>query len=515
MNNFLIQKIIKELNLEDGFIEEIGFNSLADKNKLTRKVAAKILGVDYISSKEEFEKDWLADYLKLDGENEIQFQYRLSKLNENRFIVATNINTQTKTLFVVDPTKEDLNLYLDMNYGIIELDAYKDITGFTSSDLTLSFDENEPMPLFIKKLFRYCYEEKATDIDLVSMQASISIKLKISGEWTPQIGRIPIVFKNNFLTALCSMASPKAIDYKAGKELKFRVISTIEGVDISFRVSVLPTAFGEGVALRRLSGVGAFPKLDELGLSKDSQKIIFKFIKQIDLPKKGGLVLITGETGSGKSTLLSAIENEYLKKQKKTCTSEDPVENKLPHPFLNQTEVGEDTGLTHMKALEIFLRQNADVIVIGECRKTEELIAVINAGLSGHYTYSTMHTGSVEDTFLRLMAMDVDLNMLAGTLRGIVSMSLIPKLCDNCKTKTQNGNYKRNHNGCEVCKKKGVLGVVPIIECALFTEETKVLIGNKNPSEIINKIRHNQEEYLSMKSQLAYLKNSGFIDDGM
>lgn len=508
----LVKKTAELLNTnnEQNFIEGLSFSALADKYPSARRIASEVLKVPYIDSKEEFEKLYVADYIKQDHENDEQYQARLNKMNENRFIMAINKQSQIRTLFTVDPTKEDIDEHCDVSFGIMNIEAYRDIIGL-ASNLSLTFDENEPMPQFIKRLFRYCYEEKATDIDLVSMQASISVKLKIAGEWTASIGAFPIAFKNNFMTALCSMATPNAIDYKSGKELKFRVTTNIDGVDVSFRISILPTAFGEGVALRKLSGVGTFPKIDELGLSEETKDYLKRIVAQIDLPKKGGLVIITGETGSGKSTLLSAVENEYLKKQKKTCTSEDPVENKLPHPFLNQTEVGEDTGLSHMKALEIFLRQNADVIVIGECRKAEELIAVINAGLSGHYTYTTMHTGSVEETFLRLSAMDVDLNMLAGTLRGIVSMTLIPKLCSHCKEPYENG-FIRHENGCELCKGRGVTGVVPAVECAAFGEKTKSLIGSVKAEDIVKKLQDSPKEYISMKSQLDWLKNSGQID---
>ncbi len=183
------------------------------------------------------------------------------------------------------------------------------------------------MPFFIKKLFKYCHENKATDIDITTMQSSLSIKLKISGEWTEPIGTFPIAYKNKFLISLGSLASPSPIDYKSGKELKFRVGQNIDGINVLFRISVLPTTFGENIAIRKLPTVGNLPSIYNLGLSNEAINFLLKIVNLINSPKKGGMVLITGETGSGKSTLLSGQISEYLKLNKKVNTSEDPIEN--------------------------------------------------------------------------------------------------------------------------------------------------------------------------------------------
>lgn len=511
-NMFLFKELSLRLKRSQSEFDGANFVSISEVNPKIREIASEILDVIYIPSKAAFEASYVADFLKTDDESDESYQLRLSRLNESRIIPAIEKTTQKRFIFVTDPTKQEMDGFVDLPYGIVSYETYKEIVGIASS-LSIHFDEEESMPVFIRRVLRYAHEEKASDIDLTSMHATVSIKFKISGEWTEPVGAFPIAWKNFFMTALCSMASPSSVDYRSGKELKFRISTNVEGVDMSYRASILPTAFGENVALRKLPGIGGFPKLEDLGLSSEAIDFIDAIVEQIESPKKGGVVFITGETGSGKSTLLSAIEGEYLKKQKKVSTSEDPVENKHPHPFLNQTEVGEDAGITHMDALSGFLRQNSDVIVIGECRRSEELIAVINAGLSGHYTFTTMHTGSPEETLTRLSAMGVDLNMLSGVLRGIISMTLLPRLCAGCKQKRADGYYVRGM-GCAQCKGRGTNGVIPVGEFSKFSPETKKMIGDKKPYEVFEAVKE-KGDFISLASQIDKLKELGLVDAGV
>lgn len=537
----LIEKALHELNTDFQDVESMNVATIVEQFPKGLEIIANILNVPCISTKTEYEERYVADFVQNANENDDEYQFRLSKLNEAKLIPSIDRQTEKKILFCIDPTKQELDSFCNLNYGIMSLSTYKEITGFNST-LSLIFDETEEMPSYLKKLFKFCHESKATDIDLTTMQSSISIKLKVSGEWTDPIGTIPIAYKNKALISLCSLSNPNPVDYKSGKELKFRVGQEIDGINILFRVAVFPTTFGENVAIRKLPGVGTLPKLENLGLSNNVLGFLNSIVNQINSPKKGGVVFITGETGSGKSTLLSGIISEYLLLNKKVNTSEDPVENKLSHPFLNQTEVGEDARITHMDALAGFLRQNSDVIVIGECRKPDELLAVINAGLSGHYTFTTLHTGSVEETLLRLEAMGIDLTLIAGILKGVVSMSLIPKLCNDCKIKVDELDelyskenlelyakenpilfknskptfYIRNlHSKDCKCKGRGVIGVVPVNESAPFgSSEIKKLIGNVSIQQVIEEIKK-QDGYISMNSQINRNKGLGLIDARM
>lgn len=508
----LIEKTLKILGRDSQKSDGLNITTLLEEDKSSIGVISSILKVPYVVSRDDFEKKYMASYVKEIGESDEDYQNRLVRLNENKLIPAINKETEKRILFCIDPTNEELDRFCNWEYGLMALSTYKDVTGLNSS-LSLSFDENEEMPVFIKKLFKYAQDNKATDIDITTMQSSLSIKLKISGEWTDPIGAFPVVYKNKFLISLGSLANPNPIDYKSGKELKFRIGQNIDGINILFRISVFPTTFGENISIRKLPTAGSLLNITNLGLSDEVISFLKKMVNLINSPKKGGMILITGETGSGKSTLLSAQINEYLKLNKKVNTSEDPVENKHPHPFLNQTEVGEDAGLNHMDALAGFLRQNSDVIVIGECRRTEEFLAVINASLSGHFTYTTYHTGSVEDTLLRLTAMGLDLNLIAGALKGIISTNLIPKLCDACKIKDKDGYIRNPNSNCSSCRSRGINGVVPVVEAASFmNQDIKKHLGVSSFSEIISVVKK-QDDYISMASQIESLKKLGLIDN--
>lgn len=512
----LLESILEKLGREED-IDSINITSLLETNKDALFIASEILSVSCVVNKDAFEQDYNADFSKNNDENDEAYENRLNSLNEAKIIPATKKDTNQKIMLCVDPTSEVMDKYSAYQYGIITLSTYRAIIG-SDTNLKLSFNEEEGMPSFIERMFKYCNDAGATDIDITTMQSSLSIKLKVSGEWTQQIGVLPITYKNKFLISLGSLASPSPIDYRSGKELKFRIGMDIDGINTLFRIAVFPTTFGENIAIRKLPVVGTLPNIRNLNLSEEAEEFMGTLVNLINSPKKGGLVLITGETGSGKSTLLSAQVVEYLKLSKKVSTSEDPVENKQAHPFLNQTEVGEDAGITHMDALAGFLRQNSDVIIIGETRRSEEFLAVINAALSGHFTYTTYHTGSVEDTLLRLSAMGIDLNLVAGTLKAIISTNLIPKLCESCKVSDGNGMFIRNTNSsvvCPTCRGKGVGGVIPLIEAAPFlTTEVKRVISSQNMEhamEVISK----QKGYISMSSQLERLQQKGLVDARM
>lgn len=511
----LLQKILSTLQKEEIFISGDGLNitTLFEEQPQSLDIAADILNIPFVKDKEDFEERYFASFIKDALESDEEYQKRLFALNEDKLIIAIDKLTEKKIVFCIDPTSPALDEYCNWDFGIFSLSTYKEIIGFNAK-LSLAFKEDEEMPMFIRKLFKHCHEEKATDIDITTMQSSLSIKLKISGEWDEPIGTIPIAYKNKFLISLCSLSSPNPIDYKSEKELKFRVSQDIDGINILFRNTVYPTTFGENISIRKLPTIGVLPGLGNLGLSKEAIAFVNDVISLINSPKKGGLVIITGETGSGKSTLLSSIVFEYIKLNKKVNTSEDPVENKHPHPFLNQTEVGEDSGRTHMDALAGFLRLNSDVIIIGETRKAEEFVAVISASLSGHFSYTTYHTGSVEDTLLRLKSMGLDLNLIAGALKAIISTNLIPKLCDECKIKLDNGRYIRNVNsGCHTCKGKGINGVLPVIEAAPFTNpEIKRLLCGSDFSSTMSALSK-QPDYISMNSQIERLKKLGLVDE--
>lgn len=506
----LIKKVYKKLGKNED-VEGTNIVALVEQEKGALKIVSEILGVKIVDSKADFETNYLAEFTKYADESDEQYQQRLYMLNDNKIIPAIDREIGRRIYFAVDPSIEALDKFCNYDYGVVSLSTYKDIIGVDNS-MKLFFDEEEDMPTFIKKLFKYCHDNNGSDIDITTMQSNLSIKLKVSGEWTNTVGVIPIAYKNKFLISLGSLANPNPIDYKSGIELKFRVAQDIDGINILFRIAVFPTTFGENIAIRKLPTTGALPNIKNLGLSEESNVFLSQIVNQINSPKKGGMVLITGETGSGKSTLLSAQIAEYLKINKKVSTSEDPVENKQAHPFLNQSEVGEDAGMTHMDALAGFLRQNSDIIVIGECRKTEEFLAVINASLSGHFTYTTYHTGSVEDTLLRLRAMGIDLNLVAGTLKAIISTNLIPRLCGSCKKKIGDKFIRNVNSNCGACKGKGINGVVPIIEAASFyNPEVKRVITSNNLEHVMRVIRE-QPEYISMRSQLDRLKELGEID---
>lgn len=508
----LIQKIYNVLGKNLHSTDGVNITTLVEQEPQSLKIMSDILGVPFVNTEKDFEDNYLADLVKYEKESDGDYENRLTKLNERKLIPAINKETQKKIIFCVDPTSEELDYYCNYDYGLMSLSTYKQITGLDSS-LSIVFDENEEMPVYIRKLFKSCYENKASDIDFTSMQSTIAVKLKISGEWDV-VSSIPIVYKNKFLIALCSMANPNPLDYKSGRELKLKISQNIDGINVLFRNSVMPSTFGESIVIRKVSSIGTLPEISKLNFSDEAIEFVKNLVELIFNPEKGGLVFINGKTGSGKTTLLAAIINLYLSMNIKVNTAEDPVEIKHPHPYLNQIEVGEETGLTYLKVIVGLMRQAPDVIVIGESREAEEIKSVVNAALSGHFTYTSFHAGNAEQTLGRFVTMGIDLSMVVAPLKAIVSMNLIPKLCDSCKIKHEGKYIRREKEGntCEACRGRGILGTVPILEAAPFDNPNiKKLVGVEPIYKVIEEVKK-EKTYISFESQFNRLKELGLVD---
>lgn len=311
----LMEKVCSGLGRNLHSSEGVNITTLVEQEPKALEIMSNILGVTYVNSKKEFEDNFLADLVKYDKETDGEYENRLTKLNDRKLIPAIVKSTQKKILFCVDPTSDELDNYCHYDYGLMSLSTYKQITGLDST-LSIVFDENEEMPIYIRKLFKACYENKASDIDFTSMQSTIAVKLKISGEWDV-VSSIPIVYKNKFLISLCSMANPNPLDYKSGKELKFKISQNIDGINVLFRASILPTTFGESIVIRKVSSIGTLPEITKLNFSNEAIEFVRSLVDLIFNPEKGGVVFINGKTGSGKTTLIEDSKRNLSNKETK------------------------------------------------------------------------------------------------------------------------------------------------------------------------------------------------------
>ena len=255
----------------------------------------------------------------------------------------------------------------------------------------------------------------------------------------------------------------------------------IAGETLDVRVSVLPTFYGERVVMRLLMQSSQIPKIEELGFNEEIMGDIKKLLRS-----SHGIILVTGPTGSGKTTSLHSFLREVESPEKNIMTVEDPVEYKSD--TISQIQVNEKVGLTFANALRSILRQDPDVVMIGEIRDEETASIAVRAALTGHLVFSTLHTNSAAATISRLVDMGVAPFLISSSLLGILAQRLVRQLCPSCKTEdTLAEEFAKDYNlplnakiykatGCKECNYSGYSGRRSIGELLVMNDNVKNLL---------------------------------------
>ena len=291
--------------------------------------------------------------------------------------------------------------------------------------------------------------------------------------------------------------------------------------DVDFRVSILPTSFGERVVMRILDTTSISLTLDTLGFLDEDEKA---FKNAVDAPQ--GMVLVTGPTGSGKSTTLYAALKRVNREDINILTAEDPVEFTLDG--VGQVHVKEDIGLTFSSALRSFLRQDPEVVMVGEIRDKETVDIAIKAALTGHLVLSTLHTNDAVSTITRLINMGVAPYLLTSSLTLIVAQRLARKICDNCKSEDETATQAKlisigftpeessriqlyRGKGCSKCNKTGYKGRKGIYEVLSVTDNIKegILSGLTTP-ELLS-VAKDKDNFSTMQEVGRGMMLQGYI----
>ncbi|MDO5009217.1 MAG: GspE/PulE family protein, partial [Intestinibacter bartlettii] len=241
---------------------------------------------------------------------------------------------------------------------------------------------------------------------------------------------------------------------------------------IDIRTSTIPTTYGEKTVLRILNRDDFFKTKEEIGFSKEAIQIIKEMISN-----NSGIVLIVGETGCGKSTTMYSLLNDLNTVSKNIITIEDPVEYKMDG--INQIQVNAKVGLTFEKGLRAILRQDPDVIMIGEIRDSETAKIAIRSSITGHLVLSTLHTNDTVSSITRLKDMGVDLYLISASLVGVIAQRLVKKVCPYCEGEDKN---------CEYCSGKGYLGRTVVYEILQIDDEIRECINDLNRHKEIKKL---------------------------
>jgi type II secretory ATPase GspE/PulE/Tfp pilus assembly ATPase PilB-like protein len=313
--------------------------------------------------------------------------------------------------------------------------------------------------------------EKASDIHIEPWESTLPIRLRVSGTLR-ELTHLPHEFLDRIAGRLKVMAD--LVTYETELPQEGRVPASAEFGNVELRVSIFPTVRGEKIVIRLFDPQNRSFNLETLGFEPDTIERFKKLIRQ-----PSGLILLNGPTGSGKTTAIYSALCHLIETHGPTIsisTVEDPVEFNLP--MISQSQISKSRGFTYPMALRSLMRQDPEAIMIGEIRDAETAAIAVQAGLTGHMIFSTIHSDSTAGVFARLINMDIEPFLLASSITGVLGLRLLRTICPHCKTQSQpspehlsllpDGFAEENvfytGSGCDACSQTGYLGRVAATE---------------------------------------------------
>ncbi len=353
-----------------------------------------------------------------------------------------------------------------------------------------SSDSDAPIIRLINNMMMDAFKNRASDIHVEPVERDLRIRFRIDGV-LHDVEHHPKKLHTSIIARLKIMTGTMSIDEKRVPQ-DGRIQMKFQDKELDLRVSMIPTSHGESVVMRILDKSSLRLGLSDLGFFSDDQEV---FEKLISLPD--GIILVTGPTGSGKTTTLYACLNYINRPDRKIITVEDPVEYELPG--INQVMVKEDIGMTFAAALRAILRQAPNIIMLGEIRDLETASIAINASLTGHLVFSTLHTNDAPSAVSRLADIGIKPFLIASSVRAIEAQRLVRKLCAECKKDdTLNEKQMRALNldaahlatasikgpeGCNKCRHGGFRGRMSLVEIFVMDDEVRSMINEQLPAQ--------------------------------
>ncbi len=361
---------------------------------------------------------------------------------------------------------------------------------------------NAPIVRLVTSIFEQAVKAKASDIHVEPEESSVRVRMRIDGQLINAL-TIPKKAQSAVITRLKIIGNMDIAEKRIPQDGRYRLI--LSGNEIDIRISSMPTVHGEKVVMRLLDKQNYYMTKDKLGLSADNLK---KFDALLNNPH--GIILITGPTGSGKSTTLYAMLGEVNDVKKNIITVEDPVEYTMDG--INQVQVNNKAGLTFASGLRSILRQDPDIIMIGEIRDQETVEIAIRAAITGHLVMSTIHTNDAAGTISRLIDMSIPPYMLAASLVGILSQRLVKTICQNCKKPYTPSAFElsaaglpANYDkplyigqGCTYCNNSGYKGRMAVHEILVVDRAVRDMIVKGDTPDVIR-------DYAVSKQKMADL----------
>lgn len=452
-----------------------------------------------------------------------------------------NINALNVLRFIAEKEKLEIEVYLISEQSLQDLlefyagptEMVKEAVASYKDDIVLDDEvggtqkketqevetlKDAPVTKLVQVIISHAIEGHASDIHIEPMDKDYRVRFRVDG-----ILRVSLIFPKEIGPVVVSrikiLANLKIEEKRKPQDGRFRL--TIGGKEVDFRVSTLPVLMGEKVVMRILDKEEGLASIETLGLFGLASENL-----QAGIKESFGMILITGPTGSGKSTTLYALLKILNNDERNIITLEDPIEYNLEG--LNQSQIKPEIGYTFASGLRTVLRQDPNVIMVGEVRDAETAELAVHAALTGHLMFSTLHTNTAIGAIPRLMDMGIEPFLLASSLRVVVAQRLVRRICTECRAKKKvapaiekqireeiknvsaeelakygiklsDGVYFYEGKGCEKCNNSGFAGRVAIYEVIPVTENMKAIMTEKDGAENLLRAESNQKGFLTIR----------------
>jgi type IV pilus assembly protein PilB len=419
----LIQRRLLDLNyFYDLIAEEIKVPRISLKN-----ISIPTFVLSLVPERLAFEKKLVPFAL----ENDVLKVGMVNPLDLETIKILEEVTHKKIEVYLITP--EDLRIAL-INYQRFYAEEYKrrfqsDIKTLHSAGLITE----ESTVSLVNNLIGYAFSSRASDIHIEPLEKEILVRFRIDGVLR-EIMRLPKEFLDPIIARIKVISNLQLDEHFRPQDGRFK--TKISDFEFDIRVAIMPTLYGEKAVLRILSGAVKPTSLDELGMVSPLKEIVLDAIK-----KTFGMILVTGPTGSGKTTTLYTIINILNKPEVNIVTIEDPIEYAIP--YVNQTQVNPKVGLNFAVGLRAFLRQDPDIIMVGEIRDAETADVAVQAALTGHLVLSTLHTNDAPTAIPRLIDLGIPHYLVADSLTLILAQRLVRKICPDCIVSEEISEYKK------------------------------------------------------------------------
>lgn len=541
MKNLPIGKMLKEA----GYVSEDQIQAALEKQGQdhTKRLGEHLIGLGYITEKQLLselankldEKMVELDYVKID----INAVKKIPRpMAEKYNMIAIKEEGNTLTVVTDDPLNyygiEDVRLVSGMNILIQiatkseieraifknyqEVDAFdiaEDIQYATSSTSPLDIgvlreDDDTPVVKLLNSLLARGYSNGVSDIHIEPTKEELRIRMRIDGQLVDYIN-LNINILNSLVVRVKILSNLNIAEKRVPQDGHF--VITLKEREMNMRVSTIPTIHGEKIVMRYLNSEAKITNMDSFGMSDfnyDKMKSI------LDMPN--GIIFLTGPTGSGKTTTLYMILESMAQNQINISTIEDPVERNLDR--INQTQVNPVAGLTFGAGLRSLLRQDPDVIMIGEIRDSETATIAVRAAITGHLVLATLHTNDAVSSITRIEDMGVEPYMASNSIVGVVAQRLVKKVCPHCKEEVHISDLEKEEleldtntvyvgKGCQVCNNTGYKGRLALHEIIKIDKPVRRMITEERSTDEISAYLAANQSLSTLQEQARKLVNDG------